>query len=454
MRRDLAAASDPSDVIVPTRDDGNLRKVLDCIERRQPDLIALLSALVRFPSETHPPHGDEGPVQEFIADVFRGLSLEVDIFEPSAVDGIEQHPGWWPGLVYEDRPNVVGVLRGNGGGRSLILNGHADVVPAGPRDNWTRDPYSGEVVDGVLFGRGAADQKAGIAAMTMAVSAILETGIVTRGDVILESVVNEELGGYNGTLACCVRGYEADAAIVTEPTGLAIVPAQKGGQAYIVHISGQAAHHGRWWEGVSALDNAVAFKRALRGWEELRSSAPAVTAWYSDRNRYGTPVLADTVWYLRAGQSDIMACPDEAELQFWVDVLPGEDRDEVLLAFEEYINATARLHPYLRAHPPKLERMHMRPFDPVSVEVDSPVVRNLEVAHRAVLDQQADILAGTGACDSMIFNLYSNTPAIVYGPGDIRVAHSPDEYVSLDQVVTATKVLATMIMTHCGWIEM
>ena len=144
----------------------------------------------------------------------RAMALEPDIFEPWSVPGIEAHPGWWPGLDYTDRPNVVARWAGSGGGRSLILNGHIDVVPAGDRSLWTHDPYGAEVVGSRIYGRGTADQKIGIAAMIMAVACLKAIGIRPAGDVILESVVNEELGGYNGTLACCVKGYTADAAVV------------------------------------------------------------------------------------------------------------------------------------------------------------------------------------------------------------------------------------------------
>ena len=203
-------------------------RVTDEVDRRRDELVAFAADLIRIPSETHPPGGDEGPVQRFIEAKLRDIGLDVDVFEPWSVPGALEHPGWWPGLEYDDRPNVVGVWTGAAGGRSLILNGHCDVVPAGPHDLWTHDPYGGVVADGRIYGRGASDQKGGIAAMIMAVEVLRHLGLSPRGDVIVESVVNEELGGYNGTVACCAKGYLADAAIVTEPTQLEIVAATEG----------------------------------------------------------------------------------------------------------------------------------------------------------------------------------------------------------------------------------
>jgi acetylornithine deacetylase len=423
------------------------------VERKREEILGLVVDLVRFPSETHPPGGDEGPAQDFLAKRFHEAGLEVDMFEPWSLPGIEDHPGWWPGLEYQGRPNVVARFRGAGGGRSLILNGHIDVVPPGPRDLWTHDPYEGAIVDGKLFGRGAADQKAGIASMIMALECILEAGFEPLGDVIIESAVNEELGGYNGTLACCVKGYQADAAIVTEPTDLAIAPASKGGQTYRAVIPGRSSHHAWWWEGVSALDKALVVKRALERWEELRAEELKDTPLFSDRSHYPIPALADTIWYLRAGDPEIMATPNSAELAFWVDVLPGENREETLKRFEEFVSSEASRDPYLREHPPRLERALMRPFTGVSMNLDHPVIASLSSAHREVLGRPAPIVGMGGASDAMIFNLYSNTPAVVFGPGSIRTAHSPDEFVETADVIAATNILALTILDYCGFRE-
>ena len=136
-------------------------RVTDEVDRRRDELVAFAADLIRIPSETHPPGGDEGPVQRFIEAKLRDIGLDVDVFEPWSVPGALEHPGWWPGLEYDDRPNVVGVWKGSGGGRSLILNGHCDVVPAGPHDLWTHDPYGGVVADGRIYGRGRPTRRAG-----------------------------------------------------------------------------------------------------------------------------------------------------------------------------------------------------------------------------------------------------------------------------------------------------
>ena len=427
------------------------RVVAEAEQRR--DAIASLAAdLVRIPSETHPPGGDEGPVQRFVEARMRELRLDVDVFEPWSVPGVLDHPGWWPGLDYDDRPNVVGTWHGSGGGRSLILNGHSDVVPAGPRELWSFDPYGGVIADGRVYGRGAADMKGGIAAMLSAVSILGDLGLRPRGDVVVESVVNEELGGYNGTLACCAKGYLADAAIVTEPTQLDVVAATKGGQTYKATVPGINAHHAWWWQGVSAFDKAIIVKQALQRWEELRAEELADSPYFSDTSRRPRPALADTIWYLGAGDPDLMASPSSAEMHFWVDVLPEDDREEMLQRFERHVAEHTASDPFLAEHPPTLERAIMRPFDGVAVPADHPIIGSLVDAHHAALGQPPAITGFDAATDSMIFNLYTDTSAVVYGPTGSGL-HSPDEYVEIDGLVACTTTLALTILDFCDFDE-
>jgi acetylornithine deacetylase len=432
------------------------------VDARRDAILELFRELVRTPSETHPPGGDEGPAQAIVAARMRAIGLEVDVFEPTDVPGVESHPGWWPGLDYAGRPNVVGVWRAGAsadgarpGGRSLILNGHIDVVPAGDRARWTHDPYGAELVDGRIYGRGAADQKIGIAAMLEAVAVLRELGLRPAGDVIVENVVNEELGGYNGTVATLARGYTADAAIVTEPTGFAVAGAEKGGQVYLMRVPGEAFHHAVWERGSSAIDNAIYLKAALTAWEQQRQVETADDYYYGDRARACHPraVHADTVWYLRAGDPEIMANPTEAELCFWVDHLPGEDREAMLRRFETHVLAAAAAHPFMRGHPPVLERAVMRPFTGVSVAPDEPIIRALQAASAATLGRDVPLIGLEAATDAMIFNEYSDIPAVIYCGGDLSLAHAPDEWVHADDVIRSTQALALAILEFCGLAE-
>ncbi len=420
------------------------------VARRADAIVGFTQEIVRVPSETHPPGGDEGPAQRVVAAKLEQLGLAVEMFEPWSVEGIEQHDGWWPGLDYEDRPNVVATWGGGDGeGRTLILNGHIDVVPPGARERWTADPYGAELRDGAIWGRGTVDMKGGVAAMIMAVEVLMACGWEPAGSVILESVVNEELGGYNGTLACCVKGYAGDAAIVTEPTSLNIVPASKGGQVYQATVHGDPVHTAAWWEGTSALDKALLVKQALVEWERVRARECADEPYFGRADGYPLPASADTIWTLRAGDPDLMANPETAELSFWVDVLPGDDREEVLARFERFVREQTQADAFLAQRPVELSRATMRPFHALAVSAEHPVVTSLVGAAAAA--GVPSRLAGLGATsDAMIFNLYSSTPAVLFGPGDVIQAHAYDERLPVGELLKAVEVLALTIVDFCG----
>jgi acetylornithine deacetylase len=380
------------------------------------------------------------------------MGLEPDVFEPWSVPGVTEHPGWWPGYDYTDRPNVVARWAGIGGGPALILNGHIDVVPAGDPALWTYPPYAAELIDGRVHGRGTADQKIGIAAMIEAVRCLMDAGLRPRGDVILESVVNEELGGYNGTVACCAKGYTASAAVVTEASDLHVAAAAKGGQTYVLRVPGSAAHHAMWERGVSAIDNALVLKDALVAWERLRQEETRDDWYFGDRARALHPraVHADTVWYLTAGDPEIMANPTSAELHFWVDHLPGEDREAMLARFEAHLAAAAAAHPWLRDHPPVLERALMRPFTGIAVPPDAPIVGVLRRAAERVSGRPSEVVGLEGATDAMIFMRYTDIPAVVFCGGSFATAHAPDEWVEAEDVIRSTHALALAILDFCG----
>ncbi len=428
------------------------RRVLAALDELDADLVDLTRAMVRIPTETHPPHGDEGRGQTHLAGYLaERFSWATDCFLPTDVPGIAQHPGWWPGLDYRDRPNLVARRSGVGGGRSLILNGHIDVVPAGPRERWTYEPYGAELAGGRIYGRGAVDMKGGIAAMIYAARAVEHAGLRLRGDVIVESVVNEELGGYNGTLACCLRGYQADAAIVTEGTLCQIMPAHKGGQVLRLRVPGRSAHSNVWWRGVSALDKAILLKGALADFQRERAAETRDNPYFADRARFPVSALVDTVWSLSAGDPEVMSPPAEATLDFWCDALPGEDLDTVVDRLEAQVQALCDADPFLRDHRPVLERRAvMRPFYPTEVPPEHPIIATLADSCRRVTGAVPAVFGAPFACDAMMFNLHSPTPALIFGPGDVGIAHSPDEYIEVEQLRCAARILACTLLDWCG----
>lgn len=223
-----------------TGHDGLTGSIRDAVAARCDTAVALLQTLVREPSLL----GAEQGAQDRIAEAFAAMGLEVERFDID-VEAIRHLPGFSPPVTasYDGRQNVVGIHRPSGGarGKSLILNGHMDVVPTGPADLWVRSPFEPAVIDGRVYGRGSGDMKAGIVAYCMAFQALADLGLQPAAQVIMQSVIEEECTG-NGALACLARGYRADAAIIPEPFNHTIMIAQLGVMWLTIRLTGKPAH--------------------------------------------------------------------------------------------------------------------------------------------------------------------------------------------------------------------
>src|SRR5262245_47585150 len=244
------------------------RGICEEIERRRAELVALASDLIAFDTtarEVGDPARDEAALQQFLAERLRAAGAEIDLWEPDA-DELQGKPLVPPGLDFAGRPQLVARLPGRGGGRSLLLNGHIDVVSAEPLDLWTSDPFRAEVRDGMLYGRGACDMKGGIAAMVLAAEVLAGR---LAGDLLVVTNTDEESSGAGGT-AVVEHGIRADAGIVTEPTGFDVWVACRGSEYGVVRVPGRPGHaeiaQPGWREGgaVNAIEKATAVVDAIR----------------------------------------------------------------------------------------------------------------------------------------------------------------------------------------------
>ncbi|MCX6383105.1 MAG: M20/M25/M40 family metallo-hydrolase, partial [Actinobacteria bacterium] len=204
------------------------KEINDFVERNRDEILQVLSELVQIRTENIPPCGNEKKGQEYLYNKLTEFIPEKDIevFDTDEIEGIKEHPLFFPTIDgmkrrYKGRPNLVATLRGMGGGSSLVLSGHVDTVPAG-EEHWKifDDPFSGKIKNGKLYGRGSMDMKGGLVASLFAIKCVTELGLGLKGDVFFESVVDEEYGGVNGTLACRLRYPNIDFAILSEPSGL------------------------------------------------------------------------------------------------------------------------------------------------------------------------------------------------------------------------------------------
>ena len=408
------------------------------VDHRRDELVALLQRLVSVPSIV----GSEGACQTGVAEIMRGCCDAVDVWEPDHA-WLDQHPAYFHrGTSFAGRPNVVGTIRGHGGGRSLILNAHVDVVDPGPAEAWTHDPWSGAVAAGELYGRGAVDDKAGLAAMLFAARCLRELGLSFDGDIFLESVVDEEWGG-GGTLATLQRGYRADAALIFEASDLEVCPASRGGQAFRVTIHGKGAHPIRSYEGVSALEKAIPILARLRRLEaerQVRLRTPLFA-------RY--PIFAPIVVGKIAADRIPSKVPETCVLEGLMGYAPTETYQEAREDLEGCVAAAAAEDSWLRTHPPRVEWLGLNK-EGAETPLAHPFVQLISAAV-ADATGHPSVLAGFPAgCDLPYLARHAGIPSVVFGPGNCTVAHGSNEHVSIDEVVAAAKTLLLVVCRWCG----
>ncbi|HEX5824241.1 MAG TPA: ArgE/DapE family deacylase [Candidatus Limnocylindrales bacterium] len=400
----------------------------------RPALIEDLQTIVRIPSVT----GSEEAVQVDLAARLAAAGMRVETLSPDPA-GIRADPAW-PGeeTVRTALPLVIGRL-GRSGGRRLVLSGHVDVVPPGDPATWTDDAWSGEIRDGRLYGRGACDMKGGVAAILAGVRALVASGAAERldGELVVAFVPGEEDGG-QGTLAAIRAGVTGDMAIITEPSNLDIVVAHAGAITFRLTVPGRAAHASQRREGVSALDNLFVVLRALEVDETRRNAAesdplmtvlglpyPTIVGIVSG-GEWASTVLdrvgCDGRYGVRLGQSPADAA---ADLRAAIDTANGSD-------------------PFLREHPATVEIVGGQ-FGSGRVPSDHPLPVGLARAVEAVGGRRPELLGEPYGADMRLFINEGDTPCVIFGPGDVKVAHSADEQVPLDEVETCARVLAAWV---------
>lgn len=416
-------------------------KILNAVDDLREEIIDFLRELIRFDSVT----GNEKNIQLFIREHLEGMGLETDMWVPSKEELLRFPQS---SLVkvqdreYTDRPNVVGVLKGSGDGRSIILNGHVDVVPVEDPTLWKYDPWSGEIVDDKIFGRGASDMKSGVAASIMAVKALVKVGVRLKGDIIIENVIDEEAGGA-GTIACMLKGYTADAAIITEPTSLKIMPANTGAMYLHMRIKGKSAHAAQGYMGVSAIEKACKLYRVIKDFEKDRFKQVS----HPLAHEYTLPPCAVTVGIMTAGKWK-MTVPENAELYIRIGLMPGEDYHNILNMFKKYITIASLEDSWLRINPPEIQTDII--WEPAETPINSPIVETIKNAYKHALGTDASYGILSAGTDMTKLSTYGKIPSINFGPGDIHVAHTANEYVKIDNLIKATKVLALTLYEWNG----
>lgn len=449
-----------------TMTDRMQKKIDTWVTENQERLIAELTEFLRIPSLT----GYEGNAQKFMKAQYEKLGMTVDVFEPDIRELFEKYPqvaqyptSWEPELDlvipttdictyeqwlesgyadklnYKNRPNVVGTLKGTGGGRSLILNGHVDTVTVGDLSKWDHDPFGAEQAGTRIYARGSSDMKGGLLACAKAMEVLQAIGVTLRGDVICQSVVNEEHAG-NGTLACVSEGYTADAAICAD--GGMIVKTETGGGVYWkIHITGREVHTGGRWHGnemygVSAIEKAAriidalceAEKHANRDGTRLSLGIGTINGGTYATATAGSCTVTGVVYFSAAmgvGESGIIAVKE--------------------LLRNAVANA-AKDDPWLKEHQPELSFLH---YDDAYVyPQDHELLSVLCNSGEAVLGEPMKV-GSTSACDARHLGNQGNIPCLVCGPGN-GPAHAPNEFIDQDVYLNYIKLLALTVYKWCN----
>ncbi len=411
--------------------------VLDAIDMDA--LLAYLCDLVAVRSLGGTP--GESEAQEHVAAQLARCGLEVDRWEIDLAQTYAHPQCSWE--VERSRAlGVVGTLPGAGGGPSLIFNGHVDVVPAGDEANWSFPPWRGTVAGGRVYGRGALDMKGGLCCGIFAARAIRDAGVTLRGDLKIQSVIGEEDGGL-GTLASILRGHVADAAIVVEPTELRVTPAQAGAHNFRLTVYGLSAHGCVREEGVSAIEKYYQLQQAILDLEHERNTRDAGPLFA----RYALP-NAICIGTVRAGDwASSVAESLVAEGRYGIAV--GEDPMAARRQLEAAVARAVAADPWLRAHPPRLEWWGGT-FDPAATPTGHPIVSGVAGAFADATGASAVLEGMTYGADMRLLVNAGSVPTVLFGPGDVRRAHRPDEYVDVADLRAVTRTLALAALRFCG----
>jgi len=407
------------------------KRVITEVDQRFEDTISFLRKLVREPSVL----GNEAGAQEVVFARLHELGLHPEKWDLD-LEVLRGHPAFGPlELSYINRPNVTAIWRAAEPiGRSLILNGHIDVVSPEPLANWSHDPWGGDIEGDWLYGRGAGDMKAGISATLLAVEAVRAAGIRLGGDVVLESVIEEECTG-NGTLACGLRG------LLAEPHFQEACLATMDVIWFRVRTKGQASH-------VLAADQAVnAIEKLYPVIASLRHLEADLNARVQSPQYRGLPHPVNlNIGVIRGGDWP-STVPSTCEMECRLSAEPGISIADLQSRVREAVAGAAQADSWLRENPPVVEFFGFRAEASVA-DPNSAPLKVLADCHTAILGKPLLFHASTATTDQRYFLSHWGIPATSYGPLAEKI-HAGEERVFIPSIVQVAKVLALFILRWC-----
>jgi succinyl-diaminopimelate desuccinylase len=418
----------------------NHERVLQAIDESVDEIVDFTSALIRIPT-VNPP-GDAYPeCAQLIGARLKSFGFVVDYIN---AEGRPEHTRGNP------RINVVGLRRGQSERPLVHLNGHFDVVPAGA--GWTVDPFGGLVRDGRVYGRGSCDMKAGIAAAVYAAEAIRRAGIPLAGSVEISGTVDEESGGFAGVAYLAQSGRvtsdRIDSVIIPEPLNVdRICIGHRGVYWFELETRGRIAHGSMPFLGVSAIDHmGIVMDRIRRELLPMLASRTTAVPVVPDGARHATLNINGISGGQQVGGIQTPCVADVCRAVFDRRFLLEEGFDAVKAELMELLKRTAGEVGAFEYSVTDLMVVH-----PVQTPAGSPLVASLERHIERVLGRPATHVASPGTYDHKHVDRIGKIPhCVAYGPGILDLAHQPDEWCGIDDLVNATKVIALTLLELTG----
>jgi acetylornithine deacetylase len=416
------------------------QKIMESIDGMADDIIDFTSRLVSEPSTLE----HEASVMALMEAELNKLSFE-PFRIPIDPESLSRHRGFAPvPWSYEGRYNVAARREASAqGGKSVIFNGHLDVVSAEPLGLWDKDPYTPFEQDGWLYGRGGGDMKSGVAAMTYAVHAVEKAGFGFQAPVTIEAVIEEECGG-NGALACVAAGHEAEAVLIPEPMGMGVLTAQLGVMWFKIRLSGVPRHVLEAQAGVNAIEKCFPLITALRDLEaEMNRDVHPVYEGIQHPINFNVGIINGGDWP--------STVPAAAEIHCRLSFFPGQSYEQTCEKIVDTIKQATLQDPWLADNQPEIEFYGFRSEGHVE-DRSRPAFVTLNQCHREFFGQDAEDTISTATTDVRAYHHFTQAQATCYGP-DAENIHAANERVNIESVIQTARVYALFLARWCGLVE-
>jgi len=405
------------------------------IERNKEEIFNRISELIQLESIT----GNEGTAQEYMEALYKDIGLDVYTFEPVKAELKKETAYCEVDLDYKNRPNVIGTLNnGDKEYKSIILNGHVDVVPVEDVFKWEHDPWAGKIDAEYIHGRGSLDMKAGLIVNYYAIKSLMDIGKTPKGKVILESVIEEEAGG-GGTLSCLMNDIKADAIVICEPTNMDIVVAHAGVIYFRVKVKGRAAHAQFGHHGINAIEKMNKICDSLFALDKKRGEAKKYDLFEQHSGRSCHLIIGK----YSSGQWP-SSVPDYAEIDCRISFIPGESETDIKKEVEGTIMAVAQKDEWLAENSPQVEwyGWHGEPWEE---DLNSDLIRSFKQIGEGVLQRELKFAGHPAGMDNRFAKQF-NIPSLAFGPRGKNM-HGANEYVEKESILSCIKTIASFIHT-------